>query len=133
MGTKGIAGIGSGGEENKSLNQKLLASSETKSNAPGNGTAGDDLCDEEDPSNMSSLNNNRWYSSGRKRHFRRCNNEIKKSYICPYGSCGKNYGSEGSLNLHMKLKHKAGSKTEREKYAREIVIAIRAGNDITEE
>jgi len=90
--------------------------------------AGDQDGDEEEPSNLSSLN--RWYSSGRKRHFRRCNKEISKSYICPYGSCGKNYGSEGSLNLHMKIKHHAGSKTEREKFAREVVIAIRAGHEL---
>lgn len=86
--------------------------------------------EEEEPSNMSSLN--RWYSSGRKRHFRRCNNEISKSYTCPYRNCGKTYGSEGSLNLHMKIKHKAGSKTEREKYAREIILSIRAGNNLSE-
>lgn len=107
-----------------------MLTSETKSHGPT-----EDLGDEDDESNSSSMNNNpnRWYSSGRKRHFRRCNNEIQKSYICPYGTCGKNYGSEGSLNLHMKLKHKAGSKTEREKYAREIVISIRAGNELTDE
>lgn len=85
---------------------------------------------DEDPSNMSQ---NRWYSSGRKRHFRRCNNEIKKGFTCPYSNCGKNYGSEGSLNLHMKIKHAAGSKTEREKIAREIVLAVRAGIDLTKE
>ena len=73
---------------------------------------------------------NRWYISGRKRHFRRCNNEIKKGYTCPYSTCGKNYGSEGSLNLHMKIKHQAGSKTEREKYAREIVLIIRSGHEL---
>ena len=76
---------------------------------------------------------NHWYTSGRKRHFRRCNNEIAKAYVCPYGHCGKSYGSEGSLNLHMKIKHSAGSKTEREKYAREIVLTVRAGHDLTEE
>lgn len=64
------------------------------------------------------LNNSDRYKSGRKKHFRRCANEISKSYTCPYSSCGKNYGSEGSLNLHMKQKHNAGSKTEREKLAK---------------
>jgi hypothetical protein len=86
---------------------------------------------EEEPSNMSSLN--RWYSSGRKRHFRRCNNEIEKSYTCPYHNCEKTYGSEGSLNLHMKTKHSAGSKTDREKFAREVVLAARAGLEMTED
>ena len=31
----------------------------------------------------------------------------------------------------MKIKHAAGSKTDREKYARDLVIAIRGGADIT--
>lgn len=64
------------------------------------------------------------YKSGRKKHFRRCANEIAKSYTCPYNNCGKLYGSEGSLNLHMKQKHNAGSKTEREKYAKEILYSL---------
>lgn len=50
--------------------------------------------------------------------MRRCANEIVKSFKCPYGGCEKVYGSEGSLNLHMKIKHNAGSKTEREKAAK---------------
>lgn len=58
------------------------------------------------------------YQSGRKKHLRRCANEIEKSFPCPYDNCGKYYGSEGSLNLHMKLKHNAGSKTDREKAAK---------------
>jgi len=36
---------------------------------------------------------------------------------CPYPECGKLYGSEGSLNLHIKIKHNGGNKTEREKTA----------------
>lgn len=31
----------------------------------------------------------------------------------------------------MKIKHAAGSKTDREKYARDLVIAIRAGAELT--
>ncbi len=58
------------------------------------------------------------YLSGRKKHMRRCANEISKTYKCPYEKCGKTYGSEGSLNLHLRLKHNAGSKTEREKAAK---------------
>ena len=67
------------------------------------------------------------YISGRKRHNRRCANEIEKSYQCPFDDCGKLYGSEGSLNLHLRLKHKAGSKTEREKTAKQIVMALKTG------
>jgi hypothetical protein len=36
---------------------------------------------------------------------------------CPYADCGKFYGSEGSLNLHIKIKHNGGNKTERERLA----------------
>jgi hypothetical protein len=39
---------------------------------------------------------------------------IKK---CPYDNCNKKYGSAVSLNLHIKLKHNGGNKTEREKLA----------------
>jgi hypothetical protein len=55
--------------------------------------------------------------SGRKKHIRRTAKEISKGDTCPYVGCDKNYGSEGSLNLHMKLKHAAGNKTDREKLA----------------
>jgi hypothetical protein len=70
------------------------------------------------------------YRSGRKRHLRRCANEIAKEFVCPYSDCGKIYGSEGSLNLHMKIKHNAGSKTEREKYAKDLVIALTTSNGV---
>ncbi|CAI2372167.1 unnamed protein product [Moneuplotes crassus] len=52
---------------------------------------------------------------GRKKHIRRTSKEITKNQNCPYQGCGKVYGSEGSLNLHMKLKHGGGNKTDREK------------------
>lgn len=60
--------------------------------------------------------------NGRKKHNRRTAKEIAKEYKCPY-KCGKLYGSEGSLNLHMKLKHAGGNKTDREKTAKSLVIA----------
>ncbi len=60
----------------------------------------------------------------RKKHNRRCAKEINKNELCPYASCGKYYGSEGSLNLHMKLKHGGGNKTDREKLAKSIVISF---------
>lgn len=68
------------------------------------------------------------YKSGRKKHFRRCAKEIDKNQICPYTKCQKWYGSEGSLNLHMKNKHNAGSKTEREKIAK-IIVSCTLGKD----
>ena len=41
----------------------------------------------------------------RKRH-RRTAPEIARHYKCPNEDCPKSYGSEGSLNQHLKLKHK---------------------------
>ena len=43
--------------------------------------------------------------SGRKRRYRRRANQISRSYICNLPTCRKAYGSEGSLNQHMKIKH----------------------------
>ena len=61
--------------------------------------------------------------SPRKKHMRRTNKEIDKNFICPYNSCGKVYGSEGSLNLHIKIKHNGGNKTDRERLAKTLVYA----------
>jgi hypothetical protein len=71
-------------------------------------------------SNYENLKENK--PNGRKKHNRRTAKEISKEYKCPY-KCGKLYGSEGSLNLHMKLKHAGGNKTDREKTAKSLVIA----------
>jgi hypothetical protein len=59
----------------------------------------------------------------RKKHLRRTAKEIDRSFICPYDTCRKFYGSEGSLNLHIKIKHNGGNKTEREKLAKSLVNA----------
>ena len=40
----------------------------------------------------------------RKRH-RRTATEIERHFVCQVDGCTKSYGSEGSLNQHMKLKH----------------------------
>ena len=53
--------------------------------------------------------------SKRKKHIRRAADEIDKAYICPYKNCEKIFGSEGSQNLHIKIKHNGGTKTDREK------------------
>ncbi len=73
------------------------------------------------------------YISGRKKHHRRCANEIKRQLMCPYPNCKKFYGSEGSLNLHIKIKHNGGNKTDREKIAKSIVIAKVNGIQIVDE
>ena len=43
--------------------------------------------------------------------------QIQKNYECPYEKCYRVYGSDVSLNLHIKLKHNGGNKTDREKLA----------------
>lgn len=73
------------------------------------------------------------YSSGRKKHHRRCANDIERRYKCPYQKCEKFYGSEGSLNLHIKIKHGGGNKTDREKIAKSIVFAKANGINMSAE
>lgn len=41
----------------------------------------------------------------RKKRFRRTADEIERHYRCPVVTCQRSYGSEGSLNQHLKLKH----------------------------
>lgn len=72
------------------------------------------------------------YSSGRKKHNRRCANNIERKFTCPYTKCDKYYGSEGSLNLHIKIKHNGGNKTDREKIAKSIVFAKANGMSLPE-
>jgi len=81
--------------------------------------------------NLIKMNNSQYSQSkgeerkeNRKKHNRRCAKEIRKSELCPYPDCGKYYGSEGSLNLHMKLKHQGGNKTDREKLAKTMVLCF---------
>ena len=55
---------------------------------------------------------------------------INKNYTCPFPQCNKTYGSDVSLNLHMKLKHNSGTKTERETLAHEVCVAEEEGRKI---
>ena len=59
-------------------------------------------------------------------------NDIERRFKCPYHKCEKFYGSEGSLNLHIKIKHNGGNKTDREKIAKSIVFAKANGMIIPE-
>lgn len=59
-----------------------------------------------------------------KKKNRRNASEIDKNHQCPYTECNKLYGSEVSLNLHIKLKHNGGNKTERERLAVKILILL---------
>ena len=72
------------------------------------------------------------YPNGRKKHVRRKHDEIKRHLDCPYAKCNKVYASEGSLNLHIKLKHNGGNKTDREKIAKSIVYAKANGMELSQ-
>ena len=41
----------------------------------------------------------------KKKRHRRVATEIARHYKCPIEDCPKSYGSEGSLNQHIKIKH----------------------------
>ena len=72
----------------------------------------------------------RYSHNGRKKHNRRCADKIQKSTECPYDDCKKRYGCEGSMNLHIKIKHNGGNKTNREQSARELVFLKSLGKKI---
>ena len=59
---------------------------------------------EETPKENSNSGKHEWSNDVRKRH-RRTADKIQRHYRCPVHNCDKSYGSEGSLNQHMKLKH----------------------------
>jgi transcription elongation factor Elf1 len=46
-----------------------------------------------------------------KKKIRRTSDMIEKNFMCPFPKCGKYYGTDVSLNLHMKIKHQSGTKT----------------------
>ena len=70
--------------------------------------------------------------NARKKHQRRTAGEIDRAFICPYDGCTKYFGSEGSQNLHIKIKHNGGSKTDREKMAK-ILVEAYADDKLTTE
>eukprot|EP00331_Platyophrya_macrostoma_P023883 CAMPEP_0176440340 /NCGR_PEP_ID=MMETSP0127-20121128/20508_1 /TAXON_ID=938130 /ORGANISM="Platyophrya macrostoma, Strain WH" /LENGTH=162 /DNA_ID=CAMNT_0017824837 /DNA_START=206 /DNA_END=694 /DNA_ORIENTATION=+ len=41
----------------------------------------------------------------KKKRFRRVAKDIARDFRCPVSTCGKCYGSEGSLHQHLRLKH----------------------------
>ena len=47
----------------------------------------------------------RQVADSKKMRVRRAANMIERRFICHAQSCGKAYGSEGSLNQHIKNKH----------------------------
>ena len=65
-----------------------------------------------------------------KKKIRRTSDMIDKVFQCPFERCSRTYGSDVSLNLHMKLKHNSGTKTERENLAKEICLAEERGTKV---
>lgn len=51
----------------------------------------------------------------KKKRKRKKKNEVERIYKCQVGNCSKSYGSENSLNQHMKLKHDVFWKKIKEK------------------
>jgi hypothetical protein len=45
--------------------------------------------------------------SERRKRMRRTAVEIARHYVCNIDKCNKSYGSEGSLNQHIKIKHRS--------------------------
>ena len=58
---------------------------------------------------------------------RKTTKELVDQFTCPYDICGKTYGCETSLNLHIQIKHNGGSKGERYQLAQKIIIAYIRG------
>jgi hypothetical protein len=52
-----------------------------------------------------SSHSNHENGSDRKKRSRRTAEEIARHYVCTLNNCNKSYGSEGSLNQHIKIKH----------------------------
>lgn len=63
------------------------------------------------------------YKIKNRKKNRRLAIDIEKNFTCPYENCHKIYGSDVSLNLHIKLKHNGGNKTDREKLA--VIISLK--------
>jgi len=63
----------------------------------------------------------------RKKHRRRCNEELEKDFICLY-NCGKSYATDAARNKHMRDKHNDVTKTERERKARDIIVKFSLKN-----
>jgi len=55
--------------------------------------------------NTNQLENHDTSNEERRKRVRRTANEIARHYVCRVEKCQKSYGSEGSLNQHMKIKH----------------------------
>ena len=67
-----------------------------------------------------------------KTRVRRTADMIDKNFSCPFPACDKKFGTDVSLNLHMKLKHNSGTKSEREALAKEICLAEERGEELKE-
>ncbi|KAL4465505.1 hypothetical protein ABPG72_009443 [Tetrahymena utriculariae] len=123
-----------GNDENHTLLRKLLSESLTNNNVNKIGIQRKVNEECEDLVSFSELNanseNNTQNEKNRPKKLRRCAADIEKNFVCPYEECKKSYGSEVSLNLHIKIKHKGGNKTEREKLAKQMFLAQINGQEV---
>ncbi|CAD8174055.1 unnamed protein product [Paramecium octaurelia] len=69
-------------------------------------------------------------ATNKKKKKRRTAAEIDKSFKCPYKNCEKLYGSDVSLNLHIKFKHNGGNKSERQKIIKQLQAGEISEKDI---
>lgn len=64
----------------------------------------------------------------RRQSKRRNEGELDKCFKCPYEQCTKQYASDLALNLHMKNKHRGGTKKDRDRVA--VPISLSLENDL---
>ncbi|CAD8066087.1 unnamed protein product [Paramecium sonneborni] len=69
-------------------------------------------------------------TTNKKKKKRRTAAEIDKNFKCPYKNCEKLYGSDVSLNLHIKFKHNGGNKSERQKIIKQLQAGEISEKDI---
>ncbi|CAD8103532.1 unnamed protein product [Paramecium primaurelia] len=69
-------------------------------------------------------------ATNKKKKKRRTAAEIDKNFKCPYKNCEKLYGSDVSLNLHIKFKHNGGNKSERQKIIKQLQAGEISEKDI---
>ena len=90
-------------KEKKHLNQIIIKQekqrTKNKKSKTGNNEENKDM-------DVNNNNQNRLTYYRKRKRIRRKKNEIVYAYNCIYSNCKKSYPTKGSLNMHIKLKHK---------------------------
>ena len=87
-------------DEKKKLNQIIMKHEHEFSK--NNKINGENKMEE----NEEKIKGNKMNFYRKRKRKRRKKNEVICKYKCPYLNCNKSYPSKGSLNMHIKLKHK---------------------------